>query len=257
MKFRPLHDWVVIKRSKAAEMTGSGIIIPDTAKDKPAEGTVEAVGPGKYKQEKGKKDKKFIPTVLRQGQQVMFIDYMAKDIKLDDSELTLIREEDILGLIERSGELTVKDPYTVEIKKDLPPMVQAAPTKAEVAVRVQQTEKIKRKKPAEAEVKTNARKSPKKGKEGTMKKTAKKAAPAKKTVKKATAKKAAPKKTAAKKTVKKATAKKAAPKKAASKKTAAKKTVKKATAKKTVKKAVTKKAAPKKPAKKTTKKTKK
>lgn len=231
MKFRPLHDWVVIRRSKAAEMTGSGIIIPDTAKDKPAEGTVEAVGPGKYKQEKGKKDKKFIPTVLKQGQQVMFIDYMAKDINLDGTELTLLREEDILGLIERSDELTVKEPYNVEVKKDRPPMVQALRTKAGTAVRVKQTAKMKRNKPAEAEVKTTTRKSPKKGKEGTMKKTAKKAAPAKKKVKKAAAKKAVPKKTTAKKTVKKATAKKAA-----LKKTVAKKTVKKAAPKKTEKK---------------------
>ncbi len=212
MKFRPLHDWVVIKRSKAAEMTNSGIIIPDTAKDKPAEGIVEAVGPGKYKQEKGKKDKKFVPTVLKQGQQVMFIDYMAKDITLNGTEITLIREEDILGLIERGHELTVRDPYNVEIKKDRPPMVQAAPKKAGAAVGIKQPAKIQRRKPAEAEVKTNAKKSPKKGKEGTMKKTTKKAVSAKKTVKKATTKKAAPKKT-----VKKAVTKKAAPKKTAKK----------------------------------------
>ena len=238
MKFRPLHDWVVIRRSKAAEMTGSGIIIPDSAKDKPAEGIVEAVGPGKYKQEKGKKDKKFVPTVLKQGQQVMFIGYMAKDVELNGAEITLIREEDILGLLERGNELTVRDPYNLEIKKDRPPMVQAAQKKTAAAVKAKEPVKIKRKKPEEAEVKTNARKSSKKGKEGTMKKTTKKAAPAKKTAKKTTAKKTAAKKTAAKKTVKKATSKKAAPKK-------------------TVKKAVAKKTAPKKTAKKTTKKTKK
>ena len=56
MQFRPLHDWVLIRRSKAAEMTNSGIIIPDSAKDKPAEGIVEAVGPGRYKEEEGKKE---------------------------------------------------------------------------------------------------------------------------------------------------------------------------------------------------------
>jgi len=238
MKFRPLHDWVVIRRSKAAEMTGSGIIIPDSAKDKPAEGIVEAVGPGKYKQEKGKKDKKFIPTVLKQGQQVMFIDYMAKDVELNGTEITLIREEDVLGLLERGNELTVRDPYNVEIKKDRPPMVQAAPKKAGAAVGAKHPAKIKRKKPAEAEVKTNTRKSPEKGKEGTMKKTTKKAASAKKTVKKAATKKTAAKKTAVKKTVKKVT-------------------TKKAVAKKTVKKAAAKKVAPKKTTKKTTKKTKK
>jgi chaperonin GroES len=234
MKFRPLHDWILIKRSKPVEMTGSGIIIPDTARDKPAEGIVEAVGPGRYKQEKGKKDKKFFPTVLKPGQKVIFIDYMAKDVELDAKEITLIREDDVLGIIEHKGELTVKNAYPVEIKKDRPPMVQARPEKTEAAVGVKPPAKTKRKKQAEAEVKTTAAKSPKKGKEGTMKKTVKKAAPAKKT----TAKK---------------TAKKAAPKKAAPKKTVAKKSVKKAT----VKKAVAKKAAPKKTAKKTTKKTKK
>lgn len=244
MKLRPLHDWVVIKRSKAAEKTGSGIIIPDTAKDKPAAGIVEAVGPGKYKQEKGKKEKKFIPTVLKKGQQVMFIDYMAKDIKLDGAELTLIREEDILGLLEGGNELTVKEPYNVEIKKDRPPMVQAKPETAKAAVGVKGTAKAAGAKQAEAEVKKTVRKSPAKRKEGAMKKTTGKAASAKKTVKKTAAKK-----TAAKKTVKKATAKK----------TAAKKTVKKATAKKvapkkTMKKAVSKKSAPKKPVKKKTKK---
>ena len=238
MKFRPLHDWILIKRSKPVEMTGSGIIIPDTAKDKPAEGIVEAVGPGRYKEEKGKKDKKFFPTVLKPGQKVMFIDYMAKDVELDGTEITLIREDDVLGIIEHKGELTVKNTYQVEIKKDRPPMVQTRTEKAEAAVGVKQRAKIKREKQAEAEVKTTAAKSPKKGKEGTMKKTAKKAAPAKKTTARKTAKKAAPKKTAAKKSVKKAP-------------------VKKATPKKTVKKAVAKKAAPKKTAQKTTKKTKK
>jgi len=219
MKFRPLHDWVVIKRSKAAEMSSGGIIIPDTAKDKPAEGTVEAVGPGRYKQEKGKKekkDKKFFPTVLKPGQKVMFIDYMAKDVELDGMEITLIREDDVLGTMEQRGELTVKKEYHVEIKKDHPPMVQARPEKEKAAVGVKQSVKIKKEDKGRAAVSTKAKKSTKQKKEGTMKKTAKKTAPAKKTaakktlkktVKKATAKKAAPKKTIKKAVAKKATAK--------------------------------------------------
>jgi len=189
MKFRPLHDWVVIRRNKAAEMTVSGIIIPDTAKDKPAEGIVEAVGPGKYKQEKGKKDKKFFPTVLKKGQQVMFVDYMAKDIKLDNTEITLIREEDILGIIELGGEVAVKKPYDLEIKMDRPPLVQAQPKKGKAAAGPKKTKKTK---PAEAKVTITAKKSEKKG---TLKKTAEKAV-AKKTIKKTVAKKTAPKKTA-------------------------------------------------------------
>ena len=233
MKFRPLHDWVVIKRSKAAEMTGSGIIIPDTAKDKPAEGIVEAVGPGRYKEEKGKKDKKdkkFFPTVLKPGQKVMFIDYMAKDIALDGMEITLIREDDVLGTVEQRGELAVKKEHHVEIKKDHPPMVQARPEKDKAAAGVKQTAKIKKEDKGRAAVKTSAKKSTKQKKEGTMKKSAKKAAPAKKTSAKKTLRKTAVKKTAPKKTVKKATAQKTAPKKttkkAVAKKAAAKKTKK-------------------------------
>jgi chaperonin GroES len=201
MKFRPLHDWVVIRRNKAAEMTSSGIIIPDTARDKQAEGIVEAVGPGKYKQEKEKKEKKFFPTVLKQGQQVMFIDYMARDVKLDGTEITLIREEDILGLIERGGELAVKDPYDVEIKKDRPPMVQTPLKKVKAAAGPTKPVKTKKAKPAVAEVMITATKSTKKEKEGASKKTAKKAV-AQKTVKKAVAKKTAPKKTVKKTTQK-------------------------------------------------------
>jgi chaperonin GroES len=200
MKFRPLHDWVVIRRNKAAEMTSSGIIIPDTAKDKPAEGIVEAVGPGKYKPEKGKKDKKdkkFFPTVLKPGQKVMFIDYMAKDIELDGTEITLIREEDILGLIERGGELAVKDPYGVEIKKDRPPMVQTPREKVKAAAGPKKPVETKKAKPAGAEVKITAKKLTKEEEKGAVKKTVKKA------VKKTVAKKTAPKRTTAKKPVKK------------------------------------------------------
>ena len=224
MKFRPLHDWVLIKRSKPVEMTGGGIIIPDAAKDKPAEGTVEAVGPGRYKQEKGKKDKKFFPTVLKPGQKVMFIDYMAKDVELDGTEITLIREDDVLGIIENRGDLTVKKAYHVEIKKDRPPMVQAQPEKkAESAVGVKQPAKTKKEKQAGAAVKKTAAHAPKKGKEGALKKTVKEAGPKKtapkKGVKKAAAKKAAAKKVAPRKTAKKAASKKVAPKKTTKKAT--------------------------------------
>ena len=70
MGFRPLHDWVLIKRSKPEEKTSGGIIIPDAARSKSTEGIVEAIGPGKFEQEKGKKEKdkkekKFVPTVLK------------------------------------------------------------------------------------------------------------------------------------------------------------------------------------------------
>ena len=221
MGFRPLHDWVLIKRSKPEEKTGGGIIIPDAARTKPTEGIVEAIGPGKFEKEKGKKEKKSVPTVLKPGQRVMFIDYMTKDIMLDGEEITIIQEDNILGVFESFGAVAVKEQYHVEVKKDHPPMVQAEKAKAET------------KKTFEAEVKTNTTKSAAQGKDKPMKKTVKKAV-AKKTVKKAVAKKTAPKKAVDKKVV---------PKKTAAKKTVAKKAAapKKAIAKKVAKKTVAKK----------------
>ncbi len=248
MGFRPLHDWVLLKRSEPEEKTGGGIIIPDAARTKPTEGIVVAIGPGKFVQEKDKKEKKFVPTVLKPGQRVIFIDYMTKEVVLDGEEITLIQEDSILGVLESTGALAVKKQYQVEVKKEHPPMVQTerprpeSKKKIEVEVTFRKAVKTgKAIKQVKAEVKTNAKKSAAQQKEKKMKKTAKKAAP-----KKAAAKKAAPaKKTVAKKTVKKAVAKKAAPKKAVAKKAAPKKAVAKKAA---PKKAVAKKAAPKKAA---------
>ena len=247
MKFRPLHDWVVIKRSKPVEMTTSGIIIPDTARDKPSEGIVSDVGPGRYKQEKGKKEKKFFPTVLKPGQKVMFIDYMAKDVELDGTEITLIREDDVLGIVEQSGELTVKKEYHVELKKEQPPMVQAQPEKAAAAPVVKKQAKAKKEKKAKP-AKTPG-KPAKKEKKATVKKPAPKAPTAKKTAAKKTVKKAAGKKTAPKKTA----AGKAPARKTVPVKTAKKGSAKKTAPIKTVKKVAAKKTAPKKTAKKTRK----
>jgi co-chaperonin GroES (HSP10) len=268
MGFRPLHDWVLIKRSSPEEKTSSGIIIPDAARSKSTEGIVVAVGPGKFELEKGKKEKKFVPTVLKPGQHIIFIDYMAKEIALNGEEITLIQEDNILGVFESSGALAVKEPYHIQVKKEHPPMVQAvkemAGAKEKVKVKTKKKITTKKKKgPAvkvelattfrksamtgkaakqvKADAKSKTKKSSAQGKEKKMKKTAKKAAPkkaaAKKVVKKTVAKKAAPMKVAAKKTVKKTAvkkvvAKKAAPKKAAPKKAAAKKSVKKTAAKK-------------------------
>lgn len=210
MGFRPLHDWVLIKRSEPEEKTSGGIIIPDAARTKPTEGIVVAIGPGKFVQEKNKKEKKFVPTVLTPGQRVIFIDYMTKEAMLDGEEITLLQEDSILGILESTGALAVKKQYQVAVKKDHPPMVQPerpkveAKKKIEVEVTFRKAVKTgKAIKQVKAEVKTNAKKSAAPQKEEKMKKTVKKAAPkkaaAKKTVKKAVAKKAAPKKTAAKK----------------------------------------------------------
>ncbi len=101
MKLRPLQDWVVITRSGSAAKSSGGIIIPESAKEKQSEGLVEAVGPGRIK--KGKKGERFVPTVLQPGQRVYFGEYSASDIDLDGEKITLIREEDILGVLEDNG----------------------------------------------------------------------------------------------------------------------------------------------------------
>jgi len=253
MGFRPLHDWVLLKRSEPEARTGGGIIIPDAARSKSTEGIVEAIGPGKFEQEKGKgkKEKKFVPTVLKPGQRVIFIDYMAKEIVLNGEEITVIQEDNILGVFENIGAVAIKEQYHVEVKKDHPPMVQAEKTKAQTKKKVEAEVTFKKAaktgrvlKEGKAAAKTETRKAVAQKKENKMKKTVKKAvakkvAPKKAVVKKAVAKKtAAPKKAAAGKAVlKKAVAKKTA-KKAVAKKTAA---PKKGMAKKTVKKTATKK----------------
>lgn len=258
MGFRPLHDWVLIKRSKPEEKTSSGIIIPDAARSKSTKGIVEAIGPGKFEQKKGKKEKKFIPTVLKPGQHVIFIDYMTKEIVLNGEEITLIQEDNILGVFESVGAVAVKDPYYIEVKKEHPPMVQAVEnmtgSKEKVKIKTEKKKgpiaKVKlaatfRKsaktgkaaKQVKAEVKTNAKKSAAQTKESNMKKTAKKAVAKKAAPKKAAAKKSVAKKVVAKKAAPKKAAKKTAPKKAGAKKTAPKK----AAAKKPVKKTATKK----------------
>lgn len=103
MKFRPLQDWAVIQQMESHERTPGGIYLPDTAKEKPAEGVVLAIGPGRYKTEKkkGKKEeKKFVPTSVKPGQRVMYVKYMTTEVELDGAPYLLVREEHILGTVE-------------------------------------------------------------------------------------------------------------------------------------------------------------
>lgn len=93
-KIRPLRDRVIVKRLLAEERTRGGIIIPDTAKEKPQEGTVIAVGLGKQD------DGKVIPLDVRAGDRILFAKYSGSEIKLDDDEYVMMREDDILGVIE-------------------------------------------------------------------------------------------------------------------------------------------------------------
>ena len=96
MAFRPLHDRVVIRRVEAEEKTLGGIIIPDTAKEKPIEGEVIAVGNGKILE-----DGKVRALDIKAGDRVLFSKYAGTEIKIDGQEHLMMREEDILGVIEK------------------------------------------------------------------------------------------------------------------------------------------------------------
>ena len=95
MKFKPLHDRVVIRRLEGEEKTKGGIIIPDTAQEKPQEGEVVAVGPG-GRDEAGK----LIPIDLKAGDRVLFGKWSGTEVKIDGEELLIMKESDIMGVIE-------------------------------------------------------------------------------------------------------------------------------------------------------------
>ena len=94
-KFRPLHDRVVVRRLEAEEKTAGGIIIPDTAKEKPMEGEVIAVGPG-ARDETGKLN----PLDVKEGDRILFGKWSGTEVKLDGEELLIMKESDIMGIIE-------------------------------------------------------------------------------------------------------------------------------------------------------------
>lgn len=105
MKLTPLNDWAVIIPTEEGGMTAAGIYIPDTAKEEPQTGIVEAIGPGAYEEEKDwkkKKDKgerKFVPTVVKPGDYVLYSRYAAEKYTIDDKERYLVRERDIFGIL--------------------------------------------------------------------------------------------------------------------------------------------------------------
>ena len=95
MKFRPLHDRVVIRRLEGEEKTKGGIIIPDTVKEKPQEGEVIAVGPG-ARDESGK----LVPLDLKAGDIVLFGKWSGSEVKIGGQELLIMKESDIMGIVE-------------------------------------------------------------------------------------------------------------------------------------------------------------
>ena len=94
MKFRPLHDRVVVRRLTAEEKTAGGIIIPDTAQEKPSEGEVVAAGPG-ARDEQGK----IVALELKAGDRVLFGKWSGTEVKLDGEELLIMKESDIMGVL--------------------------------------------------------------------------------------------------------------------------------------------------------------
>jgi chaperonin GroES len=95
---RPLHDRVIVRRIEEGEQIRGGIIIPDTAKEKPQEGEVVAAGEGKYKEDGTRQ-----PLDVKTGDRVLFGKYSGSEIKIDGEELLIMREDEILGIIERAG----------------------------------------------------------------------------------------------------------------------------------------------------------
>ncbi len=96
MKFRPLHDRVVVKRADAETKSAGGIIIPDTAGEKPSQGDVIAVGPG-GRDEAGK----LIPIDIKKGDKILFGKWSGTEVKIDGKDLLIMKESDIMGVIEK------------------------------------------------------------------------------------------------------------------------------------------------------------
>ena len=97
MNFRPLHDRVVVRRVEGESKTAGGIIIPDTAAEKPQQGEVLAVGPG-AREESGK----LIPLDVKKGDKVLFGKWSGTEVKIDGEELLVMKESDIMGVLEKS-----------------------------------------------------------------------------------------------------------------------------------------------------------
>jgi len=98
MKFRPLHDRVVVRRVESEEKTAGGIIIPDTAKEKPQEGEIIAAGPG-GRDEAGK----LVPLDVKTGDRILFGKWSGTEVKIDGEDLLIMKESDVMGVIERKA----------------------------------------------------------------------------------------------------------------------------------------------------------
>ena len=200
MKLKPLHDWAVVVPSEAESRTAGGLYIPDSAKEKPEEGVVEAIGPGAYEEKKRgkkeeKKERKFIPTTVKPGDRVLYERYAGQTYKIDNEERILVRERNILGLIDRPLQIpavTTPGSTTAIMERPAPsPLINVQQEKASGKA----VKKKAKKKAAKVSVKKSAKKrAGKKTAKKAVKKTAKKAASRSKKASKAKGKKAGRKK---------------------------------------------------------------
>jgi len=133
MSLKPLHDWAVIVPAEDDQRTSGGLYIPDTAREKPERGVVEAIGPGAFEAEKmikksgEKKERRFIPTVVKPGERVLFARYAGKTYTINGEERILVRERDILGIV-------IENPSQIESRqRPLQIPASTATTSAEVA----------------------------------------------------------------------------------------------------------------------------
>src|SRR5437870_11779501 len=101
INIKPLHDRVIVRRIEEGEQVRGGIIIPDSAKEKPQEGEVIAAGDGKYKEDGTRQ-----PLDVKPGDRVLFGKYSGSEIKIDGDEFLIMREDEILGILERAGAAT-------------------------------------------------------------------------------------------------------------------------------------------------------
>ncbi len=199
MKLKPLHDWAMIVPSEAESRTAGGLYIPDSAKEKPEEGVVEAVGPGAYEEEKRgkkkdeKKERKFVPTIVKPGDRVLYERYAGHTYKIDTEERILVRERNILGLIERPLQIpavTTTRSTTAIMEHPAPsPLVNVQQKKASAGTVKKKAKKTAAKAPVKKAVKKKAAKTVKKAATKSAKRAAKPAKARSPKVKKAGKKK--------------------------------------------------------------------
>ncbi len=110
MGLRPLHDWIIVKPADEPDQSAGGIFIPESAQEKPKQGTILAIGEGRDKEEKDEKDRKlkpgekpvktFVKTILKPGQVIIYDQWAGQKVELDGEDLVMVKEDEVLGTVE-------------------------------------------------------------------------------------------------------------------------------------------------------------